>query len=113
MNFDIDRSCHSWHAYGIAMATVRCARCASSRDSRSIGDTLNRRVHEIAQDLKVQSAEVLQYLHQIGEYSRSASSSVSEPVAAKVYANFGTMLPDSPSEELRIPLPATDRKSVV
>lgn len=50
---------------------------------------MNYRVHEIAREAGVTSREVLGALQDIGEFARSGSSSVSEPVARRVLASLG------------------------
>lgn len=48
------------------------------------------RVHEIAQEAGVTSREVLRALKDLGEFTKSASSSVSEPVAKRVLEALST-----------------------
>ncbi len=54
-----------------------------------MGDPLSRRVYELAREIGRTPDEVLRYLREIGEFSRSASSTVADPVARKVLENFG------------------------
>jgi hypothetical protein len=50
---------------------------------------LNRRVYELARELDVPSDAVLTYLSEIGEFARSAASTVAEPVTRQVISHFG------------------------
>lgn len=47
------------------------------------------RVHELARELGVDSRTVLRRLAKLGEFARSASSTIEPPVVAKVRASFG------------------------
>lgn len=49
---------------------------------------MNRRVHEIARDLGVTSRTVIEHIRGLGEFVVSASSTVAEPIARRVYADF-------------------------
>lgn len=51
------------------------------------------RVHELARELGVDSRTVLRRLVELGEFARSASSTIEPPVAAKVRASFGAPIP--------------------
>lgn len=51
------------------------------------------RVHELARELGVDSRTVLRRLVELGEFARSASSTIQPPVTAKVRASFGAPIP--------------------
>lgn len=54
------------------------------------------RVHELARELGVDSRTVLRRLVELGEFTRSASSTIEPPVAAKVRASFGAPILRTP-----------------
>lgn len=51
------------------------------------------RVHELASELGISSRIVIRRLRVLGEFARSASSTIEPPVAAKVRASFGVQTP--------------------
>lgn len=53
------------------------------------------RVHELARELGVESKVVLERLRELGEFVRSASSTLESPVEEKVRASFGARTPRS------------------
>src|SRR5262245_15267544 len=57
------------------------------------------RVHELAKELGVESKTVLAKLQELGEYVKSASSTVEAPVARRLRASFqvGASAPPAPS----------------
>jgi hypothetical protein len=65
------------------------------------------RVHELARELGVDSKTVLRRLVKLGEFVRSASSTIEPPVAAKVRASFGAPIPRT------TPLPSSVRRDQI
>ena len=57
------------------------------------------RVHELAKELGVTSKEVLTKLQELGEYVKSASSTVQPPVARKLRE----AMPPAPTAEKKAP----------
>ncbi len=53
------------------------------------------RVYELARELGVESREVLKVLNEMGEFVRSASSTIEPPQARRVAARFTTPPPDT------------------
>lgn len=51
------------------------------------------RVHELANELGISSKVVVRRLQELGEFVRSASSTIEPPVAAKVRSSFGVQIP--------------------
>lgn len=51
------------------------------------------RVHELASELGINSKTVLHRLRELGEFARSASSTIEPPAVAKVRASFGAPIP--------------------
>lgn len=74
---------------------------------------MNRRVYEVAREVGRPTEEVLKHLESIGEYAKSASSVISEPVWRHVLEHFGRGVPGpikaaAPRPSARIPrTPAT------
>jgi len=66
------------------------------------------RVHELAKELGVESKTVLAKLQELGEYVKSASSTVEAPVARRLRASFvaGSAAPSAPA-----PAPAANKPS--
>jgi hypothetical protein len=64
-------------------------------------------VHELARELGVDSKTVLRRLVKLGEFVRSASSTIEPPVAAKVRASFGAPIPRT------TPLPSSVRRDQI
>ena len=67
---------------------------------------MNRRVHEIARELGIEPSEIVEFLKNIGEYAKSASSGVTEPVVRRIYDayNTKTTMPDRPESRDRFPV---------
>src|SRR4029453_18170669 len=65
------------------------------------------RVHELAKELGVESKTVLAKLQELGEYVKSASSTVEAPVARRLRASFvaGSAAPPPPSAPAPAPAP--------
>ncbi|WP_353708316.1 AAA family ATPase [Cellulosimicrobium sp. ES-005] len=63
-------------------------------------------MYEIARELNIESAEILKYLTSIGEFARSASSTVADPVVRRIYQNYGA------SQESATEVSLTERPSV-
>lgn len=75
------------------------------------------RVHELAKELGISSKEALNKLQDMGEFVRSASSTIEPPVVKKLRSAYADVAPKSsgaPAPAAKAPAakPA-DRKSVV
>ncbi len=74
--------------------------------------TVNQRVYDLARQVDRAPDDVLRYLRAIGEFTRSASSVVAEPVARRVVEHFGGLVPASSSERTGSPLSAPARQPI-
>nr|MBA2390500.1 translation initiation factor IF-2 N-terminal domain-containing protein [Geodermatophilaceae bacterium] len=62
------------------------------------------RVHELAKELGLSSKAVLEKLSELGEYVKSASSTVEAPVARRLKEAFPAAAP-KPAKAVRTPAP--------
>lgn len=73
---------------------------------------MNQRVYDLARQVDRAPDDVLRYLREIGEFTRSASSVVAEPVAKRVVEHFGGLAPASAPGRMGAPIRAPARQPV-
>ena len=71
------------------------------------------RVHELAKELGVDSKTVLAKLKDLGEFVKSASSTVEQPVVRKLKEALGDVAPAAPAAALAASIQAGKSGSVV
>lgn len=73
---------------------------------------MNQRVYDLARQVDRTSDDILRYLRDLGEFTRSASSVVAEPVARRVVEHFGGSAQISLPERTGVPITTPIRRPV-
>ncbi len=105
------------HEVGLRLPTLHCPDAQASAmvehpQRPELETIVNQRVYDLARQVDRASDDVLRYLREIGEFTRSSSSVVADPVARRVLEHFGVRAPGAPPQGTVVEQSRPARQSV-